>query len=104
DKFLKQTFKALNLLNKDNKMEFTAEIGVEGKKRLVYGNALSRLANDKDIRISIVNSSKSEKLEEHHQYDIVNKSINFDPNIVIKFQNNGDQTNLYNSPTSMLSH
>ncbi|MBN8689095.1 MAG: hypothetical protein J0M10_18945 [Chitinophagales bacterium] len=104
DKFLKESFKALNLLNKGNKMEFFAEIGVGNEKRIAHGNALLKLAGDKNNNISIVNSSKTKNLKEHHQYDQESKTISFDPNLGLKFRNNNNPKTLYNSPTSLLSH
>lgn len=103
DVFLKETYKALNQLNKGNKMEFTIEMPTGKGGKLVHDNALSRLATDKNVQISIVNSAK-EDLATRHEYNNETKSINFDPNIGLKFRNAGDSQDQYNSPSSMLSH
>ena len=104
DKFLSETFKALNLLRKDNKMKFNADIGVGENARPAGGNALDKLASDKSFKVSIINSAKIEDNFDHHLYNKTDNSINFDPNMGLKFNNNGDPQTHYNSPTSSLAH
>ena len=104
DKFLSETFKALNLLNKGDKMEMSTDIGVGANVRPVNENALDKLTSDKSFQLTIINSSKVEDKNDHHLYSKENNSINFDPNMGLKFNNNGDAEVLYNSPTSLLAH
>ncbi len=104
DKFLRETSKALNLLRKGNKMQIASEIGVGNNTRPVFDNALTRLASDKDVIVSIKNSSQVKEITDHNMYTSNDNTVHFDASLGISFRRNGESKELYNSPTSILAH